>query len=160
MTPYGELSLFWWRAGIWLLLAAKAFYELRINKVKMGWPGLLVSIQLVSVHLTLVLLVSSLLYQLTRLADMSYATFLTSLSVYWAVYGLALVGTGLWRRQKLWRLLGITLLGITVIKLFIADLREMSTPGKILVFVLLGVFLLLISYLYQKYKHLAERDDL
>ena len=78
--------------------------------------------------------------------------------MFWAIYGLALVGTGLWRRQVLWRIAGITLLAVTVLKLFLYDLSAMATPGKILVFVLLGVFLLLISYLYQKYKHLAERD--
>jgi uncharacterized membrane protein len=62
-------------------------------------------------------------------------------SVLWGVYALALVGRGIWRKRKALRLLGIALFGVTLAKLFIFDLGDISKLGKIIAFVGLGVLL-------------------
>ncbi len=80
-------------------------------------------------------------------------------SVLWGVYALALVGRGIWRKRKVLRLLGITLFGITLVKLFVFDLGDISKLGKIIAFVGLGVLLLVISFLYQKFKDVILGED-
>ena len=70
-----------------------------------------------------------------------------------------MVGRGIWRKRKVLRLLGITLFGITLVKLFLFDLGDISTLGKIIAFVGLGVLLLVISFLYQKFKDVILGED-
>jgi uncharacterized membrane protein len=69
------------------------------------------------------------------------------------------VGRGIWRKRKVLRLLGITLFGVTLVKLFIFDLGDISKLGKIIAFVGLGVLLLVISFLYQKFKDVILGED-
>jgi uncharacterized membrane protein len=80
-------------------------------------------------------------------------------SVLWGVYALALVGRGIWRKRKVLRLLGIALFGVTLVKLFLFDLGDISILGKIIAFVGLGVLLLVISFLYQKFKDVILGED-
>ena len=47
------------------------------------------------------------------------------------------------------------LLGITILKLFVYDIRNASETGKIVAFILLGVLILIISFVYQKLKVLV-----
>ncbi len=80
-------------------------------------------------------------------------------SVLWGVYALGLVARGFGQKQKLLRLMGIVLFGITLVKLFLFDLSNIPTLGKIVAFVGLGVLLLIISFLYQKYKDVLLAED-
>ena len=85
--------------------------------------------------------------------------YLTSLSIFWALYGLGLVIAGIWRRQVVLRIEGMVLLAITLGKLFLYDLSGMSVPGRIIVLIVLGIFLLLVSFLYQKFRHLLDKAE-
>jgi uncharacterized membrane protein len=80
-------------------------------------------------------------------------------SVLWGGYALALVGRGIWRKRKVLRLLGIALFAVTLVKLFLFDLGDISKLGKIIAFVGLGVLLLTISFLYQKFKDVILGED-
>lgn len=53
----------------------------------------------------------------------------------------------------------IVLFGITLIKLFFYDISHLNTIAKTIVFVSLGVLLLIISFLYTKYKYLISEDE-
>ncbi len=74
------------------------------------------------------------------------------LSILWGVYALTLVAIGIWKRQKHIRIIAMVWFGITLLKLFFYDIRHLNTISKTIVFVSLGVFLLIISFLYNKYK--------
>lgn len=76
------------------------------------------------------------------------------LSILWGVYSLFLISMGLAKNKKHLRIGAMVLFGITLIKLFIYDIAYLSTISKTIVFVSLGVLLLIISFLYNKYKHL------
>ncbi|MCZ4244482.1 DUF2339 domain-containing protein [Pedobacter punctiformis] len=80
------------------------------------------------------------------------------LSILWGVYSLFLISIGLWKNKKHLRIGAIVLFGITLIKLFVYDISYMDTIAKTIVFVSLGVLLLIISFLYNKYKHLIIDD--
>lgn len=76
----------------------------------------------------------------------------TGLSIIWGLYALTLVVYGIWKKQKYIRLVSIGLFVITILKLFFYDLSEAGTITKTISFISLGVILLLVSYLYNRYK--------
>jgi len=81
------------------------------------------------------------------------------LSILWGVCSLALIVRGIFKRIKLLRLLAIGLFGITLVKLFFYDIASLSTILKTVVFIALGVLLLIISFLYNKYGLTIFKDD-
>jgi hypothetical protein len=84
-------------------------------------------------------------------AEQSYKL---GLSILWGVYALILIGLGIWKKKKHLRIGAIVLFSITLLKLFFYDISSLNTISKTIVFVSLGVLLLIISFLYNKYKHI------
>lgn len=80
------------------------------------------------------------------------------LSILWGVYSLLLIVLGIWKKSKPLRISAIALFGLTLVKLFFYDITELDTISKTIVFVLLGVLLLITSFLYQKYKHIINDE--
>jgi uncharacterized membrane protein len=81
------------------------------------------------------------------------------LSIVWGVYALLLVVLGIRKKQKHLRLAAIALFSITLIKLFFYDLAGAQTITKTISFISLGVILLLVSYLYNRYKDVLFGDE-
>ena len=81
-----------------------------------------------------------------------------ALSISLAVCGTIQMVIGLQRHIKALRMTGLTLLGIVIAKLVIHDMWLMSPVGRILVFILLGVMLLLVSFLYQRLRTVLFDD--
>ncbi len=81
------------------------------------------------------------------------------LSIFWGVYSLALIIWGIWKKQKHLRLAAIVLFSVTLIKLFFYDIAHLGTLSKTIVFVSLGILLLIISFLYNKFKHQIADDN-
>lgn len=86
--------------------------------------------------------------QLTNLRNMQSL----SLSGVWLVYSVILMVVGIWKRYRNLRLVAIGLFGVAILKIFIYDLSFLQTLYRIFSFMGLGVILLGVSYLYQKYK--------
>ncbi len=76
------------------------------------------------------------------------------LSSAWLVYSILLMGYGLWRRTRVLRIAAIVLFGVAILKIFIYDLSFLDTVYRIVSFIGLGVILLSVSYLYQRYRGL------
>ena len=68
------------------------------------------------------------------------------------MYALILIGLGIWKGKKHLRIGAIALFTITLVKLFFYDISLLGTIAKTIVFVVLGILLLIISFLYNKYK--------
>ncbi|MFC4635574.1 DUF2339 domain-containing protein [Dokdonia ponticola] len=102
-------------------------------------------------HITILWVLSS---ELIHWMDMgaSEQSYKLGLSILWGVYALFLIGLGIWKKKQYLRIGAITLFGITLIKLFVYDIAHLNTISKTIVFVSLGVLLLIISFLYNKYK--------
>ena len=81
------------------------------------------------------------------------------LSIVWSVYALFLVVAGIIKKKKHWRLTGIAFFVVTLVKLFTYDLSQTTTISKTISFISLGAILLLVSYLYNRYKHVILADD-
>ena len=81
------------------------------------------------------------------------------LSILWGLYALALIVVGIVKRKAQLRIGAIALFAVTLVKLFFYDIADLDTISKTVVFLSLGVLLLIISFLYNKYKDLIfERN--
>jgi uncharacterized membrane protein len=75
-----------------------------------------------------------------------------SLSGVWLVFSIAVMAFGMWRRTRTLRLVAMVLFGFTILKIFIYDLSFLDTLYRIFSFLALGLILLTVSYLYQRYR--------
>jgi uncharacterized membrane protein len=81
------------------------------------------------------------------------------LSILWGVYSLLLISIGIWKHRQYLRIGAIALFSVTLLKLFFYDISHLSTIAKTIVFVSLGILLLIISFLYNKYKHIIIDEN-
>jgi len=79
-------------------------------------------------------------------------------TVLWGLYSMGLITYGIVRRNKTLRILAISLFGLTILKLAI-DAVSMTAGYRLIVFITIGVILLLVSFLYQKFKTLLFGSD-
>ena len=80
------------------------------------------------------------------------------LSILWGAYSLFVIALGIWKKKKYLRIGAIILFGVTLIKLFFYDISHLDTIAKTIVFISLGGLLLIISFLYNKYKHIISDE--
>ncbi|MDP2885660.1 MAG: DUF2339 domain-containing protein [Ignavibacteria bacterium] len=77
-----------------------------------------------------------------------------SLSGVWLLYSVAAMAVGIWRSFRIIRIVAFVLFAITILKIFIYDLSFLETTYRITSFIALGLMLLGVSYVYQRYKEL------
>jgi uncharacterized membrane protein len=75
-----------------------------------------------------------------------------AISVLWTLYAIALMLLGFRYQQARLRLVSLGLFGVTILKVFLADMAKVSTPFRIVSFVGLGLMLIGASYLYYRYR--------
>ena len=73
------------------------------------------------------------------------------LSILCGSYSLGMIIFGIFMKKKHFRIFAMVLFGLTLIKLFVYDLTTLDTLSKTLIFILLGVLLLVMAYLYNKF---------
>jgi uncharacterized membrane protein len=81
------------------------------------------------------------------------------LSILWGVYALLIIVMGIWKKKKHLRIGAIVLFAVTLLKLFLYDISYLDTLSKTIVFVSLGILLLIISFLYTKYKNIISANN-
>ncbi len=106
-----------------------------------------------SFYFSVLVLASVELITLTEIFNYSDSLKL-GLSILWGVYALFLIVLGIVLKEMYLRIFAIVLFTITLLKLFFYDIAELDTISKTIVFVSLGILLLIISFLYTKYKNL------
>lgn len=89
-------------------------------------------------------------------ADVSSAT-ATGISILLTVYAIVLIASGTALRAAIHRLLGLSLIGIVILKLYLIDVWQLSRGFRIVAFLGLGAMLLLVSYLYSRFKPAIEK---
>lgn len=82
-----------------------------------------------------------------------------ALSISLSVAGFILMSLGMRLHLKILRMISLAVFGLVLLKLIIVDLWLLPTVGKIIVFIMLGVILLVLSFLYQKLKKALFRED-
>lgn len=74
------------------------------------------------------------------------------LSILWGVFSFVLIWVGMKYKHRVLRIISLSLFTITIAKLFIYDIRNIPPGGKIAAFILLGILLLVVSFMYQRLK--------
>jgi uncharacterized membrane protein len=80
-------------------------------------------------------------------------------AILWGCFALLCIYIGMKWKSKNIRIISISILAVTLLKLFIFDLRGLSEGGKIAAFISLGILLLVISFMYQRLKNLLLTSD-
>ena len=79
--------------------------------------------------------------------------------VIWGVTSLIIMINGLRQKDKMLRIISLSIFGIILLKLFLFDIRYITAGGKVAAFIVLGVILLMVSFLYQKLKKIVFGDE-
>ena len=137
--------------GLLLWVSHKLTQESFINK-KLTIPFDLIF------HFTILWVAGNELINLMQVFD-SNQSYKLGLSILMGSYALLLVGLGIWKRKRHLRIAAFILFGITLLKVITFDLAHLDTISKTIVFVSLGVLLLIISFLYNKYKNLIVDEN-
>ena len=80
------------------------------------------------------------------------------LSIIWGISSFIVMWLGMKKNNRTLRVIALCLFGITLVKLFLYDISNMSPGGKIAAFILLGVLLLIVSFMYQRLKKFLIDD--
>jgi len=83
----------------------------------------------------------------------------TSFPILWGVLAFVFLIFGIKKQMKTIRVIALSLLGLTIVKLFVYDISNISETGKIISFILLGILILIISFVYQKIKVLVIDEN-
>lgn len=112
----------------------------------------------VLLHISIVWIASSELIHWLDIGNSS-SEYKLGLSILWGIYSLLVIGLGIWKSKKHLRIGGIILFAVTLLKLFFYDIAHLNTISKTIVFVSLGVLLLIISFLYNKYRNIISNEN-
>jgi uncharacterized membrane protein len=129
-----------------------------IYRNMLTWAGAAFAVVFVSVEMNL--LINALAYSDTRplnLIGRNYAR--VGLPIIWGLCSFVLMWLGMRHKFRPLRIVSLTLFSITLIKLFLFDIRHVGVAGKIAAFFSLGVLLLVVSFMYQRLKRLIIEDE-
>jgi uncharacterized membrane protein len=79
--------------------------------------------------------------------------------ILWGVASFILIAVGLKQKRRHLRIISLTLFLVTLLKLFLVDIRGISEGGKIAAFISLGIMLLIVSFMYQRLKKFLLADE-
>ena len=90
------------------------------------------------------------IYQLQKHFNMLY------LPIIWAILSCIFIYFGLKKELPEFNKIGFTLLGIMIFKLYAFDVWQMDNVSRIIAFIILGIILLLSSFMFQRLKDLIK----
>lgn len=83
----------------------------------------------------------------------------TVLPILWGLCSFVFMWLGMKHKDRSLRIISLTLFSITLLKLFMFDIRNIPVAGKIAAFFCLGVLLLVVSFMYQRLKKIIIEDE-
>jgi Predicted membrane protein (DUF2339) len=83
----------------------------------------------------------------------------TGLPILWGLCSFAFMWLGMRYKFRPLRIISLTLFSVTLLKLFVFDIRDIPVGGKIAAFFCLGVLLLIVSFMYQRLKRIIIEDE-
>lgn len=114
-------------------------------------------------HVVILVVLSNELSHITTMLHLdnydhySKVAFRMGYTVLWGVYSMALITYGILRKRKQLRIIAISLFGLTLFKLA-ATAMSMTMGYRLIVFIVIGIILLVVSFMYQKFKPLLFGD--
>ena len=111
-----------------------------------------------AISISILVIASTELIQWLELSN-SADSYKLGLSILWGIFAVSFIVLGIWKRKKHFRIGAIVLFGGTLLKLFTYDLTQLDTISKTIVFIVIGIFLLISSFLYLKYRNVLFGSD-
>jgi len=137
--------------AVHIVALGKMYYKHYDVRLKSS-DGMTVYLSILSVVLFL-LGTNNLLYQLSWTDELS-----AGFSITLGICGFILMAIGMRMHLRVVRIISLVTFGLVLVKLIIIDLWLLPTIGKVIVFIILGVLLLVLSFLYQKLKTVLFED--
>ncbi|MEO6668566.1 MAG: DUF2339 domain-containing protein [Ferruginibacter sp.] len=81
------------------------------------------------------------------------------ITIVWALFSFVLMWLGMKYKYKTLRIISLSIFTAALVKLFLFDIRNISDGGKIAAFIMLGILLLIISFMYQRLKKIIIDDE-
>lgn len=82
-----------------------------------------------------------------------------SVSIWWGVMALGLIGGGFWKQIQYLRWVGLGLLAVASVKGLLLDIASSSAGARITAFIVLGLLMIGVAFVYQRLeKRLVERE--
>jgi len=152
-----------------IALIAALLYRIiqELKKVEYAKPELQIAYNWIFVSF-IVILASSEVHNLSTFLQSSSEKSLASVSSFnlkiilpllWGILSFVFMYLGMMKGNKHFRIAALALFALTILKLLLFDLKDISEGGKIAVFISLGVLLLIISFMYQKLKKLIFDEE-
>ena len=74
------------------------------------------------------------------------------MTLVWAGTAFGLLALGIVRRLRAVRFVGLGLLGLSVAKVLLIDTASLATPGRVGVFAVVGILLIVGAFLYLRFR--------
>jgi len=81
------------------------------------------------------------------------------LTIVWAMLSFSMMWLGMKHKYKTLRIISLSFFTLALLKLFLYDISNISAGGKIAAFIMLGVLLLVISFMYQRLKKIIIDNE-
>lgn len=154
MVQYLNLALIIAMA-VQLLKNVRLHYGLRTNIGKAAlWSMSFIGLIVASMHLNHQTMLMFFDFQDPNMAIIDKQTLKIGFPIVWGLSSFALMLVGMKYKFRTLRVISLSIFTIVLFKLFLFDIKGASEAGKIVAFILLGVLLLVISFMYQKLKGL------
>ena len=161
----GSLFIAHWISAVllgWLLIDLVIYFRKTEDK---NWSFYLTSFTWMT-GISFVLLLSVEIYQLNLWLNYQKDDWLwwenlyykAGLSILWSICSFIMMWLGMQYKFRPLRIISLSLFTVTLIKLFTYDIRKIPPGGKIAAFILLGVLLLTVSFMYQRLKKIIIDD--
>ena len=148
---------------IWLLVDLVIYFKKAEDK---NWSSYLPAFTWLST-VGIILLLSAEMYQLNLWTNFEKGTewiwwenlyYKAGLSILWSICSFIMMWLGMHFKFRPLRIISLSLFTLTLVKLFTYDIRNIPPGGKIAAFILLGVLLLTVSFMYQRLKRIIIDD--
>jgi uncharacterized membrane protein len=134
-------------------IAGKPFYTKNII------PWLYCSFIVAFLSIEFLLLFNQLYFTKTMpLVEIERVYVKTGLPILWGLCSFAFMWWGMKFKYRTLRIISLSLFSITLVKLFLFDIKNIPITGKIAAFFCLGVLLLVVSFMYQRLKKILIDD--
>ena len=97
------------------------------------------------------------LVALVIFAGVKYSGF--KLTIIWILMAVCIFVTGMFLRLKIFRIASILLFAATLVKLLLVDSVKFSSVEKVIAYLFIGTVLLVISFLYQRFKKIIFNEN-
>ncbi|MBN9383058.1 MAG: DUF2339 domain-containing protein [Chitinophagaceae bacterium] len=154
----------WVTAALMAMMIHRAVSWWRKDKLKALSPAafswLMCIVILIFLSAEVQLLACAVFYSKTFSFDTIRTVYIkTGLPILWGLCSFVFMWLGMRYKFKQLRIISLALFTVTLLKLFLFDIRNIPVAGKIAAFFCLGVLLLVVSFMYQRLKKIIIEDE-